>query len=310
MPHLTFLQLAQKVLEEEGRPLSPEEIWASASDKGYDKSVASQGKTPWRTIGAQLYVEIRDNPASAFVRADSRPTRFWLSALSQTKGRKISAAPLSPQILKRPVYSEKDLHPFLAYYGFRHLRAHMKTINHNRSRKDEFGDWVHPDMVGCYFLFRDWKAEVNEISPMLGNVPVRLFSFELKKELSFSNLRAAFFQAVSNSSWAHEGYLVAPSIADDADFRDELERLSSAFGIGIIKLDLEDPDSTEIPFPARPKGFLDWDTVNKLTFNPDFTDLLRRIKNDVSSREVVEERYDAILSKEELARLLNRHGDA
>ena len=103
--------------------------------------------------------------------------------------------------------------------------------------------------------------------------------------------------------------MVAANIADDPDFRDDVERLSSAFGIGIIKLNLEDPDSTDIQFPAKPKDFLDWDTVNKLTINPDFTDLLRRIKNDVSSREIVEERYDAILSKEELAKLLNGHGD-
>jgi hypothetical protein len=30
----------------------------------------------------------------------------------------------------------------------------------------------------------------------------------MKKELNFSNLRESYFQAVSNSSWANEGYLV------------------------------------------------------------------------------------------------------
>ena len=43
---------------------------------------------------------------------------------------------------------------------------------------------------------------------------VRLWSFEVKKELNVSNARKSFFQAVSNSSWANEGYLVATSISD------------------------------------------------------------------------------------------------
>ncbi len=84
---------------------------------------------------ATLSSEIRDNAASVFVRAGSRPTRFWLRALSQTEEKVLSTAQLSPHIQKKGlVYSEKELHPFLAYYGFRYLRAHMKTIRHNRSR--------------------------------------------------------------------------------------------------------------------------------------------------------------------------------
>jgi hypothetical protein len=63
-----------------------------------------------------------------------------------------------------------------------------------------------------------------------------VFSFELKKSLSFGNLREAFFQAVSNSSWANEGYLVAAEISQDEDFLSELRRLSSSFGIGVVQL--------------------------------------------------------------------------
>ena len=38
-----------------------------------------------------------------------------------------------------------------------------------------------------------------------GSTCVRLWSFEVKKTLTVANIRKCFFQAVSNSSWAHEG---------------------------------------------------------------------------------------------------------
>ena len=43
---MTFLELAKKILEEEGRPLSAEEIWTLAQSKGYYKQVRNKGKTP------------------------------------------------------------------------------------------------------------------------------------------------------------------------------------------------------------------------------------------------------------------------
>jgi hypothetical protein len=183
MPQMTFLQLAQKVLGEEKTPLTPEEIWKTAQTKGYDKAVGSQGKTPWRTIGAQLYVEVRDNPGSVFTKTDTRPKRFLLKSLVETQGQKIleSSPPPTP-IENKPDYWEKDLHPYLVYYGFHYLKAHLRTIHHNKSKKDEFGEWVHPDIVGCYFPFGDWKDEVVEASLSMGYSAVRLFSFELKKQ--------------------------------------------------------------------------------------------------------------------------------
>jgi len=74
MGQWTFLELAKQVLEEEKRPLSPLEIWDIAKVKGYDLNVGSIGKTPWQSIGAQIYVNIRDKADSPFVKIDSRPT--------------------------------------------------------------------------------------------------------------------------------------------------------------------------------------------------------------------------------------------
>lgn len=300
----TFLQLAQKVIAEENRPLSPDEIWLIAQTKGYDKDVGSRGKTPARTIGSQLYVDIRDNQQSLFAKTDTRPQRFVLRSLLDTLGINILQSEQPPIRIRKFEYLEKELHPFVVYFGFHYLKAYLKTIRHNKSDKREFGEWVHPDIVGCYFPFGDWKDEVVEVSTLMGNSAVKLFSFELKRELNFSNLREAFFQAVSNSSWANEGYLAAEEISDNDDFISELERLSTSFGIGVIKINIEDPDSTDIIFPAKSKENVDWETINKLTINQDFRDLLKRIRTDMQSREIRREMYDTVRSKEELANSL------
>jgi len=304
---LTFLQLAHKVLEEEKRPLSPDEIWTIAQAKGYDKEVGSKGKTPARTVGAQLYVDVRDNPNTTFAKTDTRPKRFVLRSLVESQGIKILEATQPPIVVpQKRDYLEKDLHPFVVFYGFHYLKAYLKTIRHHKSDKKEFGEWVHPDIVGCYFPFGDWKDEVVEVSSLMGNPAVKLFSFELKRELNFSNLREAFFQAVSNSSWANEGYLAAAEVSNDDDFNNELERLSTSFGIGVIRIDVDDPDSTQIVFPARSKDAIDWETINKLTLNPDFRDLLKRIKIDISSREVRREMYDPVVEKDELVKSITK----
>jgi hypothetical protein len=130
---------------------------------------------------------------------------------------------------------------------------------------------------------------------------VRLYSFELKRELNFSNLREAFFQAVSNSSWAHEGYLCAAEISEDEDFLSEIKRLSGSFGIGVIRLDTTDPDASRVIFPAKQKENLDWESIDKLcNQNPDFKDFLKSIKDNLKISKIHKDEYDDVLSAEEL----------
>ncbi|MCC6123803.1 MAG: hypothetical protein IT426_02485 [Pirellulales bacterium] len=298
---ITFIQLARKVLEEEKRPLSAPEIWSIVKAKGYEKEVGSEGKTPWNSLGARLYVEVRDNLASEFVPVGARPKRFGLRSMDKISAFQSDIPPLPQLGKKKKAFTEKDLHPFIVYYGFLYLKAFLKTIRHNKSGKKEFGEWIHPDIVGCYYPFNDWKGEVVEVSSLMGNAAIKLYSFELKRELSIANLRESFFQAVSNSSWANECYLAAAEIDNDEDFQTELKRLSTSFGVGIIRIDVEDPDSTEIILPAKPKDIVDWETVNKLAgINPDFQSFLKRIKIDLSSREIRQEMYDQVWEREAL----------
>ena len=203
-------------------------------------------------------------------------------------------------------YLEKDLHPFLVQFAYFHLKCYTKTINHSKSTKKEFGEWVHPDIVGCNFPIGDWSSEVLNLSSAIGNNSIKIISFELKRDLNLGKLRENFFQTVSNSSWANESYLVAAEISNNEDFLSELTRLSTSFGIGVIRLDIEDPLSSEILLPARTRDNLDWETINKLTLNRDFKEFLKRIKNDISSTEIRKEEYDKILEPEELVKLINK----
>jgi hypothetical protein len=73
---MNFLELAKKVIQEENKPLTPNEIWEISVQKGYNKQINTIGKTPWQTIGARIYVDIRDNPDTVFVKLKLKPTKF------------------------------------------------------------------------------------------------------------------------------------------------------------------------------------------------------------------------------------------
>ena len=85
------------------------------------------------------------------------------------------------------------------------MRLYTKTIFHEKSKKKDKGanEWLHSDIVGFFLPLKDWEQQVLDFSNGTGSAPVRLYSFEMKKEIDFSNIRSAFFQTVSNSSWAN-----------------------------------------------------------------------------------------------------------
>ncbi|MEO9850323.1 MAG: HTH domain-containing protein [Reichenbachiella sp.] len=299
---MKFLDLAKRVLQESQKPLSGSEIWQVAKEKGYVDRLETIGKTPEQTLLARLYTSANDpdNPNIKYV--GTRPKRFYIPGVTPEESLNFDEEEVleKEEKVKKIGYKEKDLHQVLAYYIRNHLGAYPKTLNHSKSRKKEFGAWVHPDMVACYFPQNHWKHDVYDLSQLMGDAQIGLYSFELKTHLSFGNLRESFFQAVSNSSWAHQGYLVAAEIKIDRDFLIELERLSNSFGIGVIQLDLEDPDSSEEIFSAEERDFVDWDTVDKLMMNADFREFIARVKNDISSKEVRDEKYDEIKEVEDL----------
>jgi len=300
---MNFMQFAEKVIKEENKPLSPREIWENGVKKGYDKQLNSTGKTPWETISARIYVDIKDNQDTNFIKIDIKPVRFFLKSIPQNFDINKIEKEQDGNIVKRESgHSERDLHKFLSYYVYTYNNfVYTKTIYHEASLKKKYSQWIHPDIVGVYFTFEQWEPEIFDISKEVGNLAIRLFSYELKTELNFSNLRESFFQAVSNSSWANEGYLVTAELDDDKELMEEIKRLSNSFGIGLIKLNVNNPDSTEVIYPAKQKDTIDIETMNKISqINPDFEDFLKRIKIDLNSKEIRKEKYDKIYEIEDL----------
>lgn len=299
---MKFLELAKKVLEESLVPMSGSEIWQLAKEKGYVELLETIGKTPEQTLLARLYTSANDPKNPNFKCVGTRPKRFYVPGITPEESLNFDEEAIleKEEKAKKIGFKEKDLHQVLAYYIRNHLGAYPKTLNHSKSRKKEFGEWVHPDMVACYFPQNHWKHDVYDLSQLMGDAQIGLYSFELKTHLSFSNLRESFFQAVSNSSWAHEGYLVTAELNIDRDFLIELERLSNSFGIGVIKLDLEDPDNSEEIFSSEVRDNIDWDTVDKLMMNADFREFIARVKSDITSKEIRDEKYDEVKDVEDL----------
>jgi len=300
-----YLELACEVLKVAETPLTYQEIWETAKASDLVGKIGTNGKTPWQSLGAQLYVEVRDNPNSKFIKVGKRPARFFL----KSREKEISddaVAKIEKEEIKVTTktfgFKERDLHPLLAYFSYanpsfnRGRSIYTKTIYHEKSGKSGYSEWVHPDMVGFYLPLEDWRPEVIEFNRMSDNNSIRLYSFEIKRSLLKANYRESYFQAVSNSSWAHEGYLVAAEILQDDDFLSELERLTTSFGIGVIQLDLQDIDASQVLYPARIKNYLDWETINKLCDqNPDFKKFIEDVKIDFDSKRIHRGEYDEIL---------------
>ncbi|MFO1000665.1 MAG: HTH domain-containing protein [Planctomycetaceae bacterium] len=301
----SFLDLAADTLGKAASPLTYQDVWQLAETLGLTAKLKTGGKTPWNSMGAQLYVDVRDNPQSVFVKLGKRPAKFFLKArVGELKSVGADDSGLVVPGVKSAKYKERDVHPVLAYFafaspGFNRGRAVItKTIYHEKSKKSGYSEWNHPDMVGFSIPIEDWHPDVLELNGVTDRNALTLFSFELKKHISRATYRESFFQAVSNSSWAHQGYLVAAEIDEDDDLLAELERLASSFGIGIIHLDLRDFGQSRVVHPARTREALDWETINKLCEqNEDFQRFLENVKIDFTARKVHRGEYDVVLQE-------------
>lgn len=300
---MTFLELAYETLKKIQTPLTDKQIWEKSQELGLQ--VESVGKTPWKTIGARIYIDIKDNSQTKFIKASSRPTLFFIKDVEINKAaeKKIEKE-VAELENKMAQYKEKDLHALLAYFlkVNPHFECVAKTINEKLSHKGKKGEneWLHPDMVGIHFPFEDFNKKTVELIKMVSGVEYGLFSFEIKKNVTFSTLRQYYFQAVSNSSWANEGYLVALEYESDAALLEEMHRLANSFGIGFIKLNAEHVEESEILIQADYKDELDWDTINKLVENNrDFERFIENVKDDIQVGKI-KSNYDIVMSAEDL----------
>ena len=171
-------------------------------------------------------------------------------------------------------FEERSLHKlFCSYLRTRNIYA--RTIFHEKSstKVDSAQKWVHPDIVGVQFEEFKNDATLSLLKATEPKETVHIYSYELKRKIdSDYTLKQCYFQALSNSSWANFGYLVAFEINEDLD--EEMERLNNAFGIGIILMQAND---SKILYPAKEKA-LDYNTIEKLNnLNPDFCSFITKL---------------------------------
>ena len=225
------------------------------------REISSGAKT--NILKASPHIHIQDQP---------RPRQFWFDPykvyevnhnINSNVNESILES-LEPEInlpiIKSENLSEHDLYPILIEFLKSELNLYCLRIDEKRSknsRGQNGNQWLHPDIVAMQPLDKHWNELVKSCVKYGSGQNVRLWSFEVKKELNSSNIRSSFFQSVSNSSWANEGYLVATSITT-SEVEEELRMLSALHGIGVILLNPQNPTESEILLPAVRKTDVDW----------------------------------------------------
>lgn len=297
----TFKDLAFEILSTAETQLSIKEIWKLAENKNLTQRLSSIGKTPTYTLAAQLYTDIK-NQNSRFQQVSKRPSTFGLKSKIY---KSIDEKAQSSQPSEHAKFNERDLHKLLSTFvkNSPYFNCYTRTIYHEKSSKSKKGknEWLHPDIVGVYYPFNDYSTETLKLYDVTITNPYKLFSFELKIKIDYSTLREYYFQAVSNSSWANEGYLVALDIEDDVEFYEELKRLNNSFGIGIIKLNPANISQSEILLSAKINNQLDFNTIDRLVVeNPDFKEFISDISLDTQDNDPrLRGTYDPTFSDDE-----------
>jgi hypothetical protein len=271
--------------------------------KYYDFGTA---KTPTGTISALLGDFIRNGDARVKrIKQEGGTYSYYLTknegsisvdilaGITETANAEDIVDATVVKVGKLKTYIERDLHKLLSTF-LKNTGIYSKTIFHEQSTysKDSNQIWTHPDMVGIRFLKLQTKASQNFIKAINQVDTFKLSSYEIKKEInSDSELKKAFFQAVSNSSWANYGYLVAFEFSDS--LTEEIERLNQSFGIGVIELNAN-PYQSKVIFQPQFRE-LDFKTIDKLCkINKEFEKFIEQVEKLMTA----EERYYESTEKE------------
>ncbi|PUD10885.1 COG2958 family protein [Helicobacter pylori] len=303
------IEIVQSVLEITG-PIKVTEIYHKAKElfeKGeITKMFDYGGNTPDRSVSAFIYTALNKGEELPFLKAQEKPVLIALKSTAKEpvlNMEKISAP--STKIAHNKIMHERDLHPFLTYMAINNenLKCYTKTIFHEESSKSPKGmdRWLYPDMVGVRFLHAELSNEnLIAFSKKFDTLPVKLVSFELKKEISVHNCRECYFQAISNSS--NEGYLVGRHIdTHNPQLMDLLKRLHASFGIGVIDLRI-DENKSAILLNAKYKEKIDYTVASELSDkNPKFSGFLKSVVDyDPNHQHRYKDEFDEVKKKEEL----------
>lgn len=220
---------------------------------------------------------------------EARPRRYYWTEKSETdeiQEAEQSNVPDAPGVIEvnRPDgvrYLERDLYPMLIDFISSEVGASAYRIDEGTAsnRRGPGGNkWLYPDVVAIESLTAGMNKEVVGALQHSGERRARLWSFEVKRLLNRSNVREAYFQAVSNSSWANFGYLVSAEI-EGAETLREIQMLYAVHGIGLMEIDMENPTESVVRIPSREKLSVEWSMCSRLADeNRDFSSFMKRVR--------------------------------
>ncbi len=324
---MTYIELGKKVLEQAGKPLSVKEIFEKACEMGLDKE-CKDGKILPHSLGGTLS---QDKKQFYVINREEKPFRYWLKSrerefppqktldAKEEDDEQIECSDATEK--QKTSFNERDLHPLLVKFLYENpdFNLQCKTIYHEKCKKDKKGkgEWNYPDIVGVYFPYNKYfpyngyKEETLKFLHHTGQKRHKLFSFECKIRINFSNLKESYFQAVSNSTWANEGYLVVFERIEDKVLG-ELRRLNQSFGIGVIKLESEISNS-KILLPAKERE-IDIPTLNMLIeqspgdFKPFMEKINKQIEKGLDTAVDMGEFFDEVLGDEAMQKYIKDKG--
>ncbi|MGL2726211.1 HrgA protein [Helicobacter pylori] len=299
------IEIVQSVLEAIKEPIKVTEIYDKAKELFEKGEITNMfdcgGKTPHQSVSAFIYEALNKGEELPFLKTQEKPALIALKGAAKEPVLNTQ----KPSAPSAKIVHERDLHPFLTYMAINNenLKCYTKTIFHEESLKSPKGmdRWLYPDMVGVRFLHAEWSNEnLIAFSKKFDTLPVKLVSFELKKEISVNNCRECYFQAISNSS--NEGYLVGCHIdTHNPQLMDLLKRLHASFGIGVIDLRTNE-DKSAILLNAKYKEKIDYTMASELSGkNEKFSGFLKSVVDyDPAHSYRYKDEFDEIKKKEEL----------
>lgn len=203
---MIYRELAKKVLEQAGKPLSVKEIFEKACEMGLDKE-CKDGKILPHSLGSQLgehdisndkkqFYVARKEGGAFFYWLKSREREFPPQETSNAEEEDDEQSECSGTAKKQKnSFHERVLHPLLVKFLSEdpNFKLLYKTIRHEECKKGEGGEgkWNYPDIVGVYFPYNKYfpyngyEEQTLKFLHHTGQKKHKLFPLSLKSGLIF-----------------------------------------------------------------------------------------------------------------------------
>ena len=285
----TLREAIFQVLEEKKVPMKPKAVYkAIVLNNSFDFEGV---KSPIASVAEQLRNFItEEDPEVGRVKMIGGNNAYFLTRFRDQIGFSNFDTSTESEAAQKEaiIYTEQDLHLLLStYLSLKGVLAKTLIGDSLIASPDPDQKWIHGNVVGVKFLNPGSKGGRLLLKAAQPTGAMALSSYTVRREVHReSELRQAYFQALSNSSWANYPYLVVLELNEE--LHEETERLHQAFGVGVIELRnfLKGAPyrNTEL-FPARFRD-LDYRSIDKLCkINLTFNNFIERCEKRLTADE-------------------------